>query len=210
MKRRSLLRSIVTLPVVATTLPASLAQHDITAARDKGLPAGPPLVPPGINETPNTPVTPADETAGNLIKTFSPEQMSALSKLGELIAPSWNGNPGAGEAGAVEFLDFLVGCSPQSRIDLYKSGLNTLNQHSQEKFGKPFALTTSEQADTLLAPLREPWTYGNASNDHFGAFLLAAKGDILRATVNSKPYIDAESKKRRPRNASRFYWYPIN
>jgi hypothetical protein len=85
-----------------------------------------------------------------------------------------------------------------------------LNHHSQEKFGKPFALTTSSEADTLLAPLREPWTYGSAGKDDLRAFLLAAKEDFLRATVNSRPYIDAVSQTRRPRNASRFYWYPIN
>ncbi len=210
MKRRSLLRSIIALPAVAATLPASQAQHDVTAARDQGLPAGPPLVPPGISETPNTPVIPADETADNLIRTFSPEQAAALSKLGDTIAPPWDGNPGAGEASAAEFLDFLVGCSPQSRIELYKNGLDTLNNHAQEKFGKPFALVTAGEADTLLAPLREPWTYGVASQDNFRAFLLAAKGDLLRATVNSRPYIDAVSQRRRPRNASQFYWYPIN
>lgn len=210
MKRRALLRSIVALQAVAVTLPAGPAQQDVTATRDNVLPAGPPLVSPGIDETPNTPVTPADETADNLIRTFSPDQIAALSKLGELIAPSWNGNPGAGEAGAAEFLDFLVGCSPTTRIDLYRNGLDMLNRHSQKKFGKAFALTTTEESATLLAPLREPWTYGSAGNDPFRAFLLAAKGDLLRATVNSRPYIDAVSQKRRPRNASQFYWYPIN
>jgi hypothetical protein len=209
MKRRSLLRSLVTLPA-AVALPASPAQHDLTAARDKGLPAGPPIVPPGINETPNTPVTPADETSGVLVRTFSPEQMTALAKLGELIAPAWEGKPGAAEAEAAGFLDFLVGCSPKSRIDLYKNGLDTLNRRSQEKFGKPFALVSSSEADTLLAALREPWTYGAAGKDDLRAFLLAAKEDLLRATVNSRPYIDAESQTRRPRNASRFYWHPIN
>ncbi len=153
---------------------------------------------------------PADQTSDNLLTTFSPEQMAALSKLGELIAPPWNGNPGAREAGAAEFLDFLIGCSPQRRIALYKSGLDTLNHRSQDKFGKPFGLITPQQADSLLAPLREPWTYGNAANDDFHAFLLAAKDDLLRATINSRPYIDAVSQTRRPRNASAFYWYPIN
>lgn len=207
MKRRSLLRSIVALPAA---LPASPAQQNVTAARDKGLPAGPPLVPPGVNETPNTPVVPAGETSDNLVRTFSLEQMSALFKLGELIAPPWYGNPGASEAGAAGFLDFLVGRSPQSRIEMYKNGLDTLNRHSLEKFGKPFALVTAEEADTLLAPLREPWTYGGASKDSFRDFLLATKGDLLRATINSRPYIDAVSQKRRPRNASQFYWYPID
>ncbi|MDQ2775483.1 MAG: gluconate 2-dehydrogenase subunit 3 family protein [Acidobacteriota bacterium] len=210
MNRRSLLRSIAALPAVAAALPASPVQTDLTAARDKGLPAGPPLVPPGISETPNTPVTPADETARTVIRTFNADQMTALSKLGELMAPAWDGKPGAAEAGAAEFLDFLVGCSPESRISLYKSGLDTLNHLSREKFGKMFALTTSSEADTLLTPLREPWSYGSAGKADLHAFLLAAKEDLLRATVNSRPYIDAVSQVRRPRNASSFYWYPIN
>ena len=209
MKRRSLLRSITVLPVAAA-LPASLAQNELTAAREKGLPAGPPLVPPGINETPNTPVTPAGETADNLVRTFNRDQMATLTKLGEIIVPAWNGNPGASEAGAAEFLDFLVGCSPPSQVDLYKNGLDTLNGRSQKQFGKPFALISAHEADALLAPLREPWTYVDASGDRFKAFLLTVKGDLLRATVNSRPYIDAVSQRRRPRNASRFYWYPID
>jgi hypothetical protein len=210
MKRRSLLRSIAALPAVAAAVPARAMQKELTAARDKGLPAGPTLVPPGISETPNTPVTPADDTAGTVIGTFNADQSTALSRLGELMAPAWDGKPGAAEAGAAEFLDFLVGCSPQSRISLYKNGLDTLNRHSQEEFGKAFALTTSSEADTLLAALREPWTYGSASKDDLRAFLLTAKEDLLRATVNSRPYIDAVSQTRRARNASRFYWYPIN
>lgn len=207
MKRRSLLRSIAAVPIATAAIPA---QSDRTAVRDKELPAGPPLVPPGVGETPNTPVTTADETADSVRKTFSAEQLAALAKLGELVAPAWNGNPGASEAGAAEFLDFLVGCSPPSRIDLYKNGLNTLNLRSQEKFGKAFALATHMEADTLLAPLRAPWSYGNAANDQFSAFLIAAKGDLLRATLNSRSYIDAVSQWRRPRNASRFYWYQVD
>ncbi len=207
MKRRAVLRSIVALPAAATLS----AQQDVTAARDKGLPAGPPLVPPGIAETPDTPVIPADQTADNIVTTFSPEQMATLSRLGELIIPPWNGNPGAREAGAAAFLDFLIGCSPESRINLYKNGLDTLHYRSQERFGKPFAAISPEEADVLLTPLRELWTYGRASSgDEFSAFLLAAKGDLLRATINSRPYIDAVSQVRRPRNASAFYWYPLD
>ena len=210
MKRRSLLRSIVALPAAAAALPAQSPPPEKTAAQDKGLPGPPPLVPPGISETPNTPVVPADETAATVRRTFTPEQIAALSKLGDIIAPSWNGNPGAREAGAAEFLDFLIGCSPQPRVDLYKNGLDTLNHRAQAQFGKTFDLLTAPQAATLLAPLHEPWTYGSTSRDDSHAFLVAAKADLLRATVNSRPYIDALSQTRRPRNASDFYWYPIS
>jgi len=210
MKRRSLLRSIVALPAAAAALPAQSPQPEKTAGPEKELSAGPPMVLPGISETPNTPVVPADETSGNVRRTFTLEQIAALSKLGELIAPPWNGNPGAREAEAAEFLDFLIGCSPQPRIDLYKNGLDTLNHRSEAQFSKTFDLLTAQQAATLLAPLHQPWTYEDASKDDFHAFLVAAKSDLLRATVNSRPYIDALSQTRRPRNASAFYWYPIN
>ncbi|MFL6350809.1 MAG: gluconate 2-dehydrogenase subunit 3 family protein [Bryobacteraceae bacterium] len=210
MKRRSVLQSLVALPALAGAQSSATAQKDLTAAREKGLPAGPPLVPPGINETPITPVVAADETAKNVNTTFNPEQLSALVKLGELLVPSWNGRPGAMEAGAAEFLDFLVGCSPKSRIELYRNGLNTLNRSAQQRFGKMFTSIESAQADSLLTPLREPWTFQSANSDSLSAFLEAAKGDLLRATLNSRPYIDALSQTRRPRNASRFYWYPIS
>jgi hypothetical protein len=209
MKRRLLLRSLVALPAAAA-FPISGAQNERTAARDRELPAGPALVPPGVEETPNTPVVTADQTSETVIRTFDAGQFAALSKLAEIIVPGWEGNPGAREVGAAEFLDFLVGCSPQSRIDLYKNGLDGLNRLSQQKFGKQFAVTDSHEADALLAPLREPWSYGKADSDHFSAFLIAAKSDLLRATANSKPYIDAISQKKRPRNASDFYWYPIS
>ncbi len=210
MKRRSLLGSMIALPALVAQPPTTPAKQDISAARDKGVPAGPPLIPPGLNETPLTPVTPADQTSGSVIRTLTADQMGTLAKLGELIVPAWEGRPGASEAGAAEFLDFLVGTSPQSRIDLYRNGLDTLNRRSQDKFGKPFTSTAPAEADVLLAPLREPWTYRRAGNDDLGAFLLAAKSDFLRATVNSRPYIDAVSQTRRARNASRFYWYPID
>jgi hypothetical protein len=208
MKRRSLLRTVAALPASALAQKA-YAQQERTAARDKGLPAGPPLVPPGIEETPNTPVTPADQTSESRIRTFDAAQYAALTRLGDIIVPAWDGKPGARETNSAEFLDFLVGCSPPERIALYRSGLDRLDEMAQHRFAKRFAEITDEQAAELLVPLRQQWTYGKASGDQFSAFLFAAKSDLLRATVNSKGYIDAVSQTRRPRNASNFYWYAI-
>jgi hypothetical protein len=208
MKRRTLLRSMAAIPSLAAG--QALPQRETTAARDKGLPAGPTLIPPGVNETPTIPVIPADETSDSRIRTFDQEQFAALARLGEMLVPSWNGKPGAAEAGAAEFLDFLVGCSPASRVELYKSGLDELNRRAREQFGKSFAAVSQTDADSMLAPLREKWSYGRAARNDFDGFLLTAKGDLLRATVNSRPYIDAVSQERRPRNASNFFWYPIS
>jgi gluconate 2-dehydrogenase subunit 3-like protein len=209
MHRRSALKTLIALPATAAAQKTDTSEKELTAAKENGLPAGPPLVPPGINETPNTPVVPADETAQNVNRTFNPEELSTLAKLSELIVPSWNGCPGALEAEAPEFLDFLIGCSPKSRLDLYRHGLDALNESAHEKFEKEFAKLDEAQADTLLSPLREHWEFTASNNDNLRAFLQAVKSDLLRATLNSRPFIDAISQTRRPRNASRFYWTPI-
>jgi hypothetical protein len=208
MKRRTLLRAVAVLPTVAAA--QSLPQQETTVTRDKGLPSGPALIPPGINETPTIPVTTADETSASPTRTFNQPQFAALVRLGEIIAPAWDNKPGATEAAAAEFLDFLVGCSPEARVELYKNGLDELNRRAGQQFGKAFAAIAPAQADSLLAPLRERWSYGRAAKNDFDAFLLAAKDDLLRATANSRPYIDAVSQERRPRNASNFFWYPIS
>jgi hypothetical protein len=199
MKRRSVLRSIVTLSAVTAG----------RAATEKGLPAGLPPAPPGATETPNTPVAAADETADSVNRTFNTEQLSALNKLGEMIVPAWKGLPGATEAAAAEFLDFLTGCSPEARLRLYRDGLDTLNLNAQEKFGKKFAMLEAQEADTILAPLRQASEQSKSKDDALAIFLRTVKGDLLRATFNSRPYIDALSQTRRPRNASDFYWHPI-
>jgi Gluconate 2-dehydrogenase subunit 3 len=210
MKRRVLLKALAGAPAAAAVQVTTNQTSDLTATRDKGLPTGPPLVPPGINETPNTPVVVADEVAATVSTTFNPGQFAALERLGEIIVPAWEGRPGATGAGAAEFLDFLIGCSPKDRVDLYCKGLDALNGQSVQRFGAPFAAISIDQAQALLSPLRQSPGPEAVKPDLLKTFLEAAKGDLLRATFNSRPYIDALSQTRRPRNASRFYWYPIN
>jgi hypothetical protein len=202
MKRRSVLQSIVALP--------ALAAARTTVSEQKQLSSDAATAPPVLDENPLTPVVPPDQTADTVNGTFTPDQLSALTKLGEIIVPPWNGCPGASDAGAAEFLDFLIGCSSASKLDLYRNGLDALNIYSRKKFAGNFAALHTEQADTLLAPLRQAWEAGGADTDTLSAFLPVAKADLLRATFNSRPYIDAVSQTRRPRNASKYYWYPIS
>ena len=187
MKRRSLLQSIAAIPTLAGVGPETLQQQQLNA------------------EIPITPVVSAAETAKSLRRTFTPDQHYALSQLADLIVPTYNGLPSASECGAAEFLDFYIGASPQPRQDLYRNGLDILNRTAQSKFGQTFANINLQQANSLLAPLQDP-----NSKDDLAPFLRAAKVDILRATFNSRPYIDAISQTRRPRNASKYFWYPIS
>ncbi len=209
MKRRNLLQSIVAVPALAAIRPAERAEQ--AGAQNNGpVLAGPPVIPPGETETPTVPVIPADQSSDAQADTFTAEEMRAFRRLAGLLIPPFNGMPGAIETEAPEFLAFLIGSSSREKLDLYRNGFDLLNRYSRERFHIEFAGTTREQADQLLAPLREPWDFHAATGKDFRAFLLAAKRDLLRATVNSRIYIDAVSQVRRPRNATRYYWFAID
>jgi hypothetical protein len=192
MKRRTVLRSLLAVPSAAMLPPATFAQE----------------AKPGVSETPNTATTGADATADAVVRTFDRVQFAALRKLGEIVMPAAKDTPGASDAGAAEFLDFLIGVSPSDRVTLYKSGLDRLNAEAQRRYQKPFAEISAEQADAILAPLHAPWSY-RGPEDSFAQFLLAAKSDLMEATANSREYITVVAQRRRSAGGVGQYWYPI-
>jgi hypothetical protein len=192
MKRRTVLRSLLAVPSVAVLPAEAFAQE----------------VKPSAPETPKTVTDVADAASDPLIKTFSPAQFAALRKLGEIVMPASQGAPGALEAGAAEFLDFLVGASPPERVTLYKTGLDRLNTEAHQRYNKSFGEITPEQADPILAPLHVAWSYRGPA-DPFAKFLLAAKSDLLTATANSREYVAVVSQRRRNGGGVGQYWYPI-
>ncbi len=179
MKRRRALQSILSLPAAAALPLPGQTQS-----------AGP------AEEHPKTPTTAPDVVAGAVARFFAPEEFAALRKLAELIAPAGPNSPGAIEAGAPEFLDFLLGSSPPDRATLYREGLQRLNAEARRRYQKPFADTTPVEAGPIVAPLEEAWTYDGPA-DRFARFLQAAKDDILGATFNSREYAEAMSRRSR-------------
>jgi hypothetical protein len=135
---------------------------------------------------------------------FTPAQFSALRRLGDLLMPAGQTSPGALASGAPEFLDFLIGASPSDRQQVYRAGLDGLNAQARRQFSKAFADTDDAQAETLLAPLRQPWTYPDPT-DPVARFLRAAKADMRTATINSL----AASTGRRFAGSG-LYWYPLD
>lgn len=119
-----------------------------------------------------------------------------------------NATPGALEAKAPEFLDFLLSESPVDRQQLYRSGLDGLNAQARKRFSKPFADVDAGQAEMLLAPLRDPWTY-DAPSDPVAAMLRAAKDDVRRATLNSREW-NLAAAAGRARGGGGLYWLPID
>ncbi len=156
-------------------------------------------------------LTPADAAAETVPHFFNGEQFAALRRLSDVLMPAAGEIPGALDAEAPEFLDFLIGESPAGRQQVYLAGLDALNLESAVRFSKPFAETNNTQADELLAPLREPWT-PEPPADTLARFLIAAKEDVRTATTNSQPWNDAmpaRGGRRRRGGGVRLYWYTI-
>lgn len=139
---------------------------------------------------------------------FSAPQFAALRRLSDLVVPKIGDTPGALEARAPEFLDFLISDSPDDRKQLYRDGLDALNAQAAAKFGKPFADLDAAQADGILAALHDRWAY-LAPSETLTAFLRAAKADILTATSNSREWIAVVSKRNRNASGTALYWRPI-
>ncbi|MDQ6664257.1 MAG: gluconate 2-dehydrogenase subunit 3 family protein [Acidobacteriota bacterium] len=195
MKRRDVLKSFAVLPAAASVR----AQE--------------PVVPPkptaaAVEETPKIQASVADAIADTVTHFFSSEEFAALRRLSDLLMPAIGETPGAMEARAPEFLDFLLSQSPPERQKLYRGGLEKLNAESRHRYSRGFADLDATQADTVLAPLHGAWTY-SAPSDPFARFLAAAKEDVMTATANSREWIAVASKRSRRANGVAMYWSSI-
>lgn len=154
----------------------------------------------------------AEAAAEPATRFFSATQFATLRSLAALLQPSANGRPGAIEAGAAEFLDFLIGVSPRPRQSLYLAGLDHLDAESRRLFRKPFDGITAEQADKVLRPLLTPWTFDPPSDPN-QRFLAEVRADVRTATLNSKQMSQAvttSSRRRRGPGGPAPYWLPID
>ena len=194
MKRRQALQSLAGISVAGAPPLRALAQQQ-PAART-------------IAETPKLDTAVADGAAESLHPFFSPDQFAALERLAEVLMPAAGDSPGAKDAGVAQFLDFLISASPADRQAQYRDGLDKLNTDARSRYGKGFAELAPAQIDTLLAPLREAWTYA-APADPLAQFLGAAKMDVMHATMNSRPWSEARAKRSRRASGLGMYWYPI-
>lgn len=190
MNRRTILKSFLAAPAAA----ALQAQ---TAA-----PSAP------VEDTSKIETTVADAYAEPVARFFTRDQFTALTHLAEIFEPSSPQTPGAHEARAAEFLDFLLSQSPPPRQELYRSGLDQLNSASAQRYNQPFAALDAQQATAILSPLRLPWTYQDPA-DSFEHFLREAKADIAEATRNSYEFISVAAKRSRGANGVGEFWYPI-
>lgn len=200
MKRRRFLQTIAAAPAVALPIVQAVpAQQAVNPATPAPRPA---------EELPKLEYSATDAAAEILPRFFNAQQFAALQKLSDILMPPFNGAPGALEAEAPEFLDFLISVSPAERQQLYRTGLDALNTQATKRFSKSFAEADAAQAGELLAPLRQPWTYEPPA-DPLARFLRAANQDVRTATVNSRQYSAASSAGGRRASGIGQYWYTI-
>ncbi len=184
----------------------------IAAAPALAVPAAMPAQTPAPRPAPDAQkleLTAVDAAAEMTPRFFTAAQFAALRKLSDILMPSLNNLPGALEAKAAEFLDFLLSKSPAERQRLYRVGLDRLNAQAQKRFSKPFADLNETQASELLAPLRQAWTYVPPT-EPFARFLREAKADVRTATLNSYEYNTASTVSGRRGGGMGQYWYPLD
>lgn len=191
----------------ALGLSAASALPTLAFSQEKRSPE-PTSRPPAIEENPQLKLTVADAVAPGVPRFFDAAGLAALGRLAEILVPAAPNAPGAREAEAIEFLDFLILESPLPRQSLYRDGVAQLDREAHSKYNKPFAALTAAEADRILTPLREVWTYEEPS-DPFARFLRAAKEDLLQATINSRQWATAASARRRSAAGLNTYWFPI-
>ena len=151
-----------------------------------------------------------DLVANTQAHFFSDVQFATLHKLSAILLPPLSGYPGAVQAGAPEFIDFLIGVSPADRQKLYRSGLDRLNAEAKKKFGIPFEEVSAAQANTLLRPWLRTWMPDHPPRGRYEQFINVAHDDIRTATMNSQAWSVAATSSGEREPGIGLYWSPID
>lgn len=204
MQRRDFVRAVISVSIAPKVLLAQEAGNPAPS-----LPAPVPWT-LGLNPKTPLPVTEvADTVAATELTFFTPQQMSTLTRLSDLLLPPISGKPGALQAQTPQFLDFLVGSSPEPRRTMYSAGLDWLDTESHKAHQKPFASLDDTQAGAMLKPLLRTWMNDHPPTGPHVAFINIAHNDIRNATVNSKVWSDAPKVGAEESTAIGLFWSPI-
>ena len=225
MKRRDFVRALVAASVTCKSLLGGHAAAQVAGqAAGQVTPAVPPAAPP---QTPTAPgpvpwmrgleearplavnaIVP-DAVAETNTHFFNDRQMATLRRLSEVLMPPWKKYPGAIEAGAPEFLDFLIGTSPADRQQTYRAGLDRLDADARKSGAASFAAASAEQADAVIRPGLRVWMNDHAPSEPFAYFINTVHSDIRTATVNSQAWSEAAALDGQESEKG-LYWFPVD
>lgn len=215
MRRRDFVKAVVAASVSAKTMFGQQAAAPAVA------PSTPPPTPtaPGpvpwmrglmnVKPLPMTPLVP-DAVAQTNAHFFSDHQMATLRQLCEVFMPPLKEYPGAIDAGAPEFLDFLLGASPPDRQQMYQSGLDRLDAEAKQRFSVSFAAVKPAQADQLIRPWLRTWMTDHPPTEPYAHFINSAHSDIRTATINSQAWSEAARAEGERSSDMGVYWFPVD
>lgn len=224
MRRRDFVKAIVAVPAAVNEMFAqtSTAPYGQKTTAPQSASSAPPAPAPqdspksplrqGLLEFRSQPITATvpDAIASTEGRFFSDRQMATLRKLGDILLPPYNGYPGAAQAGAPEFLDFLIGVSPADRQHMYTTGLDWLEASAQKKFSVPFAQVDAEQADKLLRPYLRTWMNDHPPTQPQERFVNLVHQDFRTATMNSQEWSIAATSSGDRAPGIGLYWSPVD
>jgi hypothetical protein len=84
---------------------------------------------------------------------FHPEQLAMLNQLCEIILPSDEESPGAGQANVALYLDMFVYFRGRETKQLFEEGLALVDSRSRAQFQKPFQELSASEQDAIVAQL---------------------------------------------------------
>ena len=103
-------------------------------------------------------------------EVLSPAQWASVEAIAARLIPT-DGDPGAVEAGCVNFIDKALAHEDAELKPVYDFGLAGVAAVARKRFGKPFAKLSAGQQDELLAALEDgkapEWPGGAVSSQQF-------------------------------------------
>ncbi|MQF70162.1 gluconate 2-dehydrogenase subunit 3 family protein [SAR202 cluster bacterium AD-804-J14_MRT_500m] len=94
------------------------------------------------------------ESDGIMWKFLSEVQRKTMTAVLDTILPAGNGLPGAGQLGIGQYLDRVIGESPEMK-NLFSAGLSSITMASEEKLGMGFCELGDEDKTNLLKEIEE-------------------------------------------------------
>jgi Gluconate 2-dehydrogenase subunit 3 len=216
MRRRDFVKGIVAVPAAAKAVLGQQSAAPVNPSPQAAAATSSPLQVDrfrqqsvGYKAPPVASLVP-DAVAQTEARFFNELQMATLRKLSDILMPPLNGYPGALQAQAPEFLDFLIGTSPPDRQQMYQSGLDRLNAEAKKQFGMQFSELNAAQADQLIRPWLATWIIDHPPAEPFTRFINLAHHDIRTATMNSQAWSIAATSSGERAPGMGLYWSPID
>jgi hypothetical protein len=114
---------------------------------------------------------------------FTPDEYESIEILSDAILPS-DGTPGARDAGASEFIDFMAASDPAVQYR-FRYGLSWLDAHARASGARDFRAMSADARMALLTPLAEA-TPANAELDEGRRFFSLVREYTLMGFYTSR------------------------